>query len=56
MMTVKINAIATSVSIIIGACVYFFLLLLLRGLREKELQNFPMGNLLIKIGRKLHLM
>ncbi|MCI9081205.1 MAG: polysaccharide biosynthesis protein [Lachnospiraceae bacterium] len=56
MMTVNINAIATSVSIIIGACVYFFLLLLLRGLREKELQNFPMGNLLIKIGRKLHLM
>lgn len=36
MMTVNINAIATSVSIIIGACVYFFLLLLLRGLRKKN--------------------
>ena len=56
MNTLNINAIATTVSIIAGVCVYFFLLLLLRGLREKELQSFPMGNLLIKIGKKLHLM
>ncbi|MEY8390665.1 polysaccharide biosynthesis protein [Lachnospiraceae bacterium 45-W7] len=53
---IHMNAIATTVSIIAGSCVYFFLLLLLRGLREKELQSFPMGNVLIKIGKKLHLM
>ncbi len=56
MMTLHINAAATPISIIVGAFVYFFLLLLLRGLREKELMNFPMGNLLIKIGKKLHVM
>lgn len=56
MKIININAIATTISIVVGASVYFFLLLLLRGLREKELQSFPMGNLLIKIGKKLHLM
>ena len=51
-----INAVAVSVSIVIGVCVYGVLLLLLRGLREKELRSFPMGNLIIKISKKLHLM
>lgn len=51
-----INAVAVSVSIVIGVCVYGVLLLLLRGLREKELRSFPMGNLIIKIAKKLHLM
>lgn len=50
------NAVAVSVSIIVGVVVYGILLLLLRGLREKELRSFPMGNVIIKIAKKLHLM
>lgn len=56
MKTVKINAVSTLVSIAAGVCVYGILLLLLRGLREHELRSFPMGNLIIKIAKKLHLM
>ncbi len=56
MKTVKINAVSTFVSILVGVCVYGILLLLLRGLRENELRSFPMGNLIIKIAKKLHLM
>ncbi len=51
-----INAVAVVASIVIGFCVYGILLLLLRGLRERELRSFPMGNLIIKIAKKLHLM
>lgn len=50
------NAVAVFVSIIVGVFVYGVLLLLLRGLREKELRSFPMGNVIIKIAKKLHLM
>ncbi len=50
------NAAAVSVSIIVGVIVYGILLLLLRGLREKELRSFPMGNVIIKIAKKMHLM
>lgn len=56
MKTVKINAVSTLTSIIVGVGVYGILLLLLRGLRENELRSFPMGNLIIKIAKKLHLM
>ncbi len=52
----NINALATFVSILIGVLVYGMLLLLLRGLRERELRSFPMGHLIIKIAKKLHLM
>lgn len=52
----NMNAIAVSVSIVLGILVYGFLLLLLRGLRERELESFPMGNFIIKIAKKLHLM
>ncbi len=56
MKTVKINAVSTGVSIGAGVCVYGILLLLMRGLKENELRSFPMGNLIIKIAKKLHLM
>ncbi len=56
MQTVKSNAVSTLVSIAVGAFVYGILLLLLRGLRENELRSFPMGNLLVRIAKKLHLM
>ncbi|MFG6384636.1 MAG: polysaccharide biosynthesis protein [Lachnospiraceae bacterium] len=54
--TTKINAVATIASICVGVCVYGILLLLLRGLRENELRNFPMGSLIVRIAKKLHLM
>lgn len=50
------NAVAVLVSIVVGVFVYGILLLLLRGLREKELRSFPMGNVIIKIAKKMHLM
>lgn len=50
------NAAAVLVSITVGVIIYGILLLLLRGLREKELRSFPMGNVIIKIAKKLHLM
>lgn len=56
MKTVKINAVSTIVSILAGVCVYGILLLVLKGLRENELRSFPMGNLIIRIAKKLHLM
>lgn len=56
MKTIKINAVSTGISIITGVIVYGILLLLMRGLRENELRSFPMGNLIIKIAKKLHLM
>ena len=56
MKLIRINAVSVIVSIVIGVCVFFFFLLLLRGLREKELASFPMGNKLVKLAKKLHLM
>lgn len=56
MKTIKINAVSTILSIVVGVCVYGTLLLLLRGLRENELRGFPMGNLIIRIAKKLRLM
>ena len=54
--TINSNAVATAGSIVIGVVVYGVLMLLLRGLREKELLSFPMGNLIIRVAKKLHLM
>ncbi len=51
-----INAVATVVAISAGVCVYFVLMLLLRGLRERELETFPMGGLVIRVAKKMHLM
>lgn len=52
----RINLIATILSILIGAVVYFVLLLLLKGLTEEELLKFPKGNLLLRVARSMHLM
>ena len=50
------NTICTIAAIIVGVIVYFVVLLLIRGLTEEELKSFPKGTLLIKIGKKLHLL
>ena len=55
-MILKINAISTIVSIVFGACAYFVLMLVLKGLNEEDLLAFPGGRKLIVLGRKIHLL
>ncbi|MGN0402922.1 MAG: oligosaccharide flippase family protein [Acetatifactor sp.] len=43
-------------AILLGACVYFVLLILFRGVSEKELRCFPKGYLLVKLAKKCRLM
>lgn len=43
-------------AILIGAVVYFVLLLLFRGVSEKELKGFPKGYLLVKLAKKCRLL
>ena len=52
----RINAIATILSIIVGALVYFALMLLLKGMGEAELRRLPKGHLLVKLAKKAHLL
>jgi len=52
----RINAIATILSIIVGAMVYFALMLLLKGMGEAELRRLPKGHLLVKLAKKAHLL
>ena len=42
-------------AILIGAGVYFVMLILMRGVTEKELRSFPKGNLLVKMAKKCRL-
>jgi len=55
-MVTHMNAIATLGSILVGAFVYFVLLLGLKGFTEKELLNIPKGRTILKFAQKLHLM
>lgn len=43
-------------AILLGACVYFLLLILFRGVSEEELRGFPKGYLLVRLARKCRLM
>lgn len=52
----RINAIATILSILGGAVVYFALVLLLKGMGEVELRRLPKGHLLVKLAKKAHLL
>lgn len=42
-------------AILIGAGVYFVMLILMRGVTEKELRSFPKGHLLVKVAKKCRL-
>lgn len=42
-------------AVIIGAGVYFVMLILLRGVTEQELKSFPKGQLLLRVAKKCHL-
>lgn len=43
-------------AILLGACVYFLLLILFRGVSEEELKALPKGYLLVRLARKCRLM
>lgn len=43
-------------AILLGACVYFLLLILFRGVSEEELKVLPKGYLLVRLARKCRLM
>ena len=55
-MVLKINVVSTAVSIVVGAGVYFVLMLLFKGMDEQSLLAFPGGRKLISLGRKMHLL
>lgn len=42
-------------AILIGAVVYFVMLILMRGVTERELRSFPKGHLLVKVAKKCRL-
>lgn len=52
----RFNAIAAILSIIVGVIVYSVLLLLLKGLNEKEILKFPKGRTIVQLAKKLHLL
>lgn len=52
----RVNALATIISILVGACVYAVVLLLLHGMTEEEIRKFPKGYLLVRIVKKMHLL
>ena len=52
----RVNAVATLLSIVIGAAVYAVLLLLLKGLNEQEILRFPKGRMLADVAKKMHLL
>ena len=52
----KNNTIATLVAILVAVPVYGVVLLLLKGIKEKELLGIPKGAFLVSIAKKLHLL
>ncbi len=53
----RVNAIATVFSILIGVIVYAVVLfLLLKGLTEEEILKFPKGAALVRLERKMNLL
>lgn len=50
------NKMAALLCVPIGAMVYLALLLLLKGVRERELNSIPKGYLIVRVAKKLHLL
>ncbi|MCI9142804.1 MAG: polysaccharide biosynthesis protein [Lachnospiraceae bacterium] len=48
--------ISVVIAILVAVCVYFFMLLLLRGISEQELRGFPKGYLFVRLAKKCGLM
>ncbi len=51
----KLPSLAVIVAIVIGAMIYFVLLILFKGVSEAELRGFPKGHVLVKIAKKMRL-
>lgn len=56
LMLTKSPRISVIPAILIGAVVYFALLILFRGVTEEELKGFPKGHLLVRVARKCRLL
>ncbi len=56
LMLVKSPRIAVFPAVIVGAAVYFAMVLLFRGLTESELKGFPKGYLLVKLAKRCRLL
>ena len=56
LMLTKSPRISVVIAVPLGACVYFAMLLLFRGVTEQELRSFPKGYLLVRLAKKLRLM
>lgn len=56
LMLTKSPRISVIPAILIGAVIYFALLILFRGVSEEELRSFPKGHLLVRIARKFKLL
>ena len=52
----RLNALATIFSILVGVVVYAVVLLLLKGLTEEEIMKFPKGAALVRLAQKMHLL
>lgn len=52
----KSPRISVIIAIPLGACIYFMMLLLFRGVTEQELRSFPKGYLLVKLAKKMRLL
>ena len=52
----KSPRISVVIAIPLGACIYFMMLLLFRGVTEQELRSFPKGYLLVKLAKKMRLL
>lgn len=50
------NTLSTLLSIVLGAIVYFIIMVLMGGITEKEMRRLPKGEVLIRISRKCHLL
>ena len=55
-MVLPVSRVVLLVAIGIGAMVYFAMILLLGGVNERELREFPKGAMLVHIAKKVHLL
>lgn len=56
MFVIPVSRLVLLVAIAVGMCVYGVILLLIGGVTEDELWDFPKGELLVRIAKKLHLL
>lgn len=53
---IKSNCIALMIAVVLAVLVYFVLVIKLKVITEEEMTNFPKGNLVKKVAKKLHLL